>query len=119
MSHIILLPVISGLLMGMSHIALKRLVASLPFSMEFSSIVKAVLVSHQAYLFILLNLIATGLYIVGLRTISLTQAYLAFISTMSITILILDALINRTALSTTGWIGAALGLGAVVLISAR
>jgi drug/metabolite transporter (DMT)-like permease len=112
-------PIVAGTFMGVGQYAMGRLASSLPLSGPIRETVGAALVSPYSYAFAIFNLVATVLYFFSLRHLPLTQAYIMFVASMSVTVLFFDLYANRTALSAYDLAGVALGFAGITLLAVR
>ena len=115
---LVFLPIISGILLALGTFYMKKLATSLPSRVDWHLVI-AVLVSPFLYAFLFFNLAASITYIASMRALTLTHTFAVVFITAGATVLALDLFVNRVSLSAMNYIGFALGVVAVLLITNR
>lgn len=114
----LMMPIVSGILLACGQFFMKRLAVALP-NATLVPLAIAVITSPFLYAFVTLNCVATVAYVSSLRYMSMTNTFAIVFVAMGATVLSLDVFVNRTTLSGLNLFGVGLGMGAVLLISAR
>jgi hypothetical protein len=113
------LAIISGMLLACGQFFMKKVAVSAPSTTALFTLAHALLTSPYLYLFLSFNVAATVTYLVGLRTVSMTNMFAIVFVSMGATVLLLDILVNRVTLSVLNLLGIGLGILSVLLIATR
>ena len=119
MNYVIFLPFASGFLLAIGHFFMKRLAVLLAADRSLVEIILTVVSARDTYLFLSANVVASVIYIAGLRHMTLTVGFAVSFLTMVTTVLALDILVNRASLSLINIAGVGSAVVAVLLIVQR
>jgi drug/metabolite transporter (DMT)-like permease len=105
--------------MGVAHGLLRRLGASLPPPSETYAFVLAGLLSPLSYLFLTASVTGTMMYLVALRSVPLSRAAVVFLTTTTVTVMVLDTVFYGTRPSALTLAGAALCIVGIAIVSSQ